>query len=212
MFGMLPFWNSSKGAEAKPTLSDERALLTQSAAGEWYHLAKQGMVFTGNMAATGVVLPIFSSTSQVCGIWNPAGSGVNAVLMNVRGTYVDTTGAAGGYCLAIMKNAGSALATGGISAFTETTPERGLVGNATGGNKVRWTGSAATVIAPAILRQLGINQTVITAATTSSGFFTWQENWQGDLVIAPNNAVFLAGNIATLAKLACSLTWAEIPV
>ena len=212
MLGLLPYWNSAKGGETRPALSDERGLLMQQLGPKYYHLAKQGMVFTGNSAAGGSVLPIFSNTAQVFGIWNPAGSGVNACIINVRGTYVSTTGAAGGYVLAVCKNAGSAIATGGISVFTQGTPERGIVGSGLGGNKVLFTPSAATVIAPVILRQLGISQTVLTATDATNLWSAFKEDYDGDLVVAPNTAVFLAGNIATLCTIASSITWAEIPV
>lgn len=207
----LPFFNSSRN-EASPMLSDERGVLTQQACGKWYHLAKQGRVFTGNAAAAGAVLPIYTATAQVFGIWNPAGSNVNAVLISLRGTYVDTTGAAGGYCLAVNKNIGGQLATGAISAFTEGTPERGLVGatSGSGGNKVRFAPGAATTIAPTLLRQLGINQLVTTAAEDEQVTFAFKEDFDGDLVVGPGTAVWVCGNIATLSKWACSLTWAEL--
>ena len=126
----FPFANQSKGAPSKPLMSDDRALLVQPAGLDYYHLAKQGLIFTGNMAATGLVLPIFSNTAQVCGIWNPAGSGVNAVLMGVRGTYVDTTGATGGYCLGIMKDAGRwGVAEPEVFALGRGTVKSALTGN-----------------------------------------------------------------------------------
>lgn len=212
MFGMLPFFNAQKGGERKPTLSDEGTLLVQQSAGRWYHLAKQGRVFTGNSAAAGSVLPIYSATAQVFGLWNKAGSGVNAVLCNLAASYVDTTGAASGFVLAVVKDAGSATATGGISAFTAGTPERGLIGSGSGGNLVAFTPSAATVPAPTILRHLGVNQLVLTAATTGATTFGFNVDFDGDLVVAPGTAIFLAGNIAPLSKWAASVTWAEVSV
>jgi hypothetical protein len=41
----------------------------------YYELARQGRIFTGNIAAAGVVLPIYSGTTQQVGLWNPVGSG-----------------------------------------------------------------------------------------------------------------------------------------
>lgn len=213
MWNLFPFWNPNKGGEGKPTLSDERALLTQAMCGRWYHLAKQGKVFNGNAAAAGVVPPIYSATAQVFGLWNPAGSGVNAVLINISASYVDTTGAAGGYCLAVNKNIGSATATGSISAFTEGTPERGLIGQnaGIGGNIVRFTPSAATTVAPTILKQLGINHLVLTAADTGNTTFGFSKDFDGEVVVGPGTAIWLCGNIATTSKWAPSITWAELP-
>lgn len=184
-----------------------RALASLPYGGRWLRAAMEGRLFTGNAAAAGAVLPIYSNTAQVFGLWNPAGSGVIGEFVNLTGTYVDTTGAAGGFVLGIMKNAGSSLATGGISAFTEGTPENSL-GNL-GANKIRFTPSAATVITPTIYKHLGINQLVLTAATTGATTFPFNKDFDGDTLIYPNSAVFVAGNIATLSKWAASVSWVE---
>ena len=42
----------------------------------YYELARQGRIFHGNIAAAGVILPIYSGTTQQVGLWNPAGSSV----------------------------------------------------------------------------------------------------------------------------------------
>jgi hypothetical protein len=210
----LPFFNRQKGADAEPVLSDEQSLVVQPYGGRWYHAAKQGRVFTGNDAAAGQVLPIYSATAQKFGIWNPPGSGVNGVLVGLRGTYIDTTGAAGGYCLGLLRNVPAVAGTASpISAFTETAPERGLLGNDTGGNKIKF-GLAITVTTALMVigRQLGINQTVLTATDATNLFSAFKEDFDGDLVLKPGNALFVCGNIATLCKLACSLTWAEEPI
>lgn len=213
MFFKLPFFNSIRGDEAKPMLADNRGVLVQSANSDLAHAAKSGKVFTGSAAAAGSVLPIFSNTAQVFGLWNPAGSGVDAFITSIAASYVDTTGAAGGFVLGIVKNAGSATATGAaVSAFTEGTPEPGIAGSRLGGNKVRFTPSAATVTAPSILRHLGIGQLVLTASDATNGIFHFYRDFRGDLAIAPNTAVFLCGNIATLSKWAASITWVEEPV
>jgi hypothetical protein len=179
--------------------------------GKWYHAAKQGRLFMASEAAAGVVLPIYSATAAKFVLWNPAGSGVNLVLVRFTSTYVDTTGAAGGYAIGIMKNAGSALATGGVSAFTETVPERAPFGGSTGGNKVRFA-AAATIIAPTLLYQLGHNQLVLTATDATTAAFAFQKDFDGELVIAPNNLISFGGNIATLSKWASSVMWCEEPV
>jgi hypothetical protein len=176
-----------------------------------YKAAKEGRLFVGNAAAAGAVLPIFSNTAQVFGLWNPSGSKVNGIICDVAATYVSTTGAAGGYVIGIMKNAGAGLATGGISAWTDGVPERGLSGEGSGGNTIRFTPSAATVIAPTILRHLGWNQLVTTAADATTVPWQFYREFHGDLILPPNAAIFLAGNIATLSVWAASIKWFEEP-
>lgn len=174
-------------------------------------LAAVGKVFTGNSAAAGQVLPIFSNTAQKFGIWNRAGSGILAEIFGIRMTYVSTTGAAGGYVLAVTKKAPSALATGAaVSAFTEGTPESSLLGEGpTAG--VLFTPSAATVIAPTIARHLGLNQDVAaaTAAVQFARGTTGEDFPDGEVLLPPGNALFIAGNIATLVTYACGITWGE---
>lgn len=206
---LVPFNNGNKGGPTSPLLSDERALITQDRGGRWMHAAKQGRGFVGTAAATGVILPIFSNTAQVFGIWNPAGSGVNAIIASLRATYVSGTGAAGGYIFGVTKNAGASLATGGISVFTEAAPDPMILGGPTGGNKCRFTGSAATVLAPTIGRSLGISQLVTTAADATNVTFSFEVLFDGDLIVAPNTAIWLAGNIATVCVWAPSIAWVE---
>lgn len=208
----LPFRRNT-GDPAQPLLSDERALSTQAFQGAGYDAARRGRVFTGNMAAAGAVIPIYSNTAQVCGIWNPAGNKYNLVPLEIAVTYIDTTGAAGGYVLGLVAAAPSVVATAAsISAFTDgvlgTSIFNGLVGSGPAPT-CRFTPSAATVTAPVVLRHLGLNQNAFTAAGTGQMPYTSRIDFDGKLQIPPGNAIFFAGNIATLAKLAVSMTWAE---
>src|SRR5262245_39554496 len=93
---------SSRSLWTRRSASPPRKASTTMATGDrartllpYYELARQGRVFTGNVAAAGVVLPIYSHTTQQLGLWNPAGSAVDVVLLRVSLTYIDTTGAAG---------------------------------------------------------------------------------------------------------------------
>jgi len=209
----FPF-RSGKADPASPTVNDDRAQLIQALkGGPYYQAAKEGRVFTGNMAAAGQVLPIFSNTAQKVGIWNPKGSGINVIPIRLGFTYVDTTGAAGGYVLGLVKDAPAELATGAkMTAFTEGTLNTDIFNALVGTEKgpvARWTPSAATVTAPIILRHLSLNQNAFTAAGEDQMPFVNEIPFHSDLIIPPGNAVFVAGNIATLAKLAVSLTWEE---
>jgi len=180
-----------------------------------YNMARQGKIFTGNIAAAGVVLPIYSNNTQQCGLWNPAGSGKDLILLRVSMTYVDTTGAAGGYVISQLTGLGSAVATGtSITAFTETTPVSDYPGG--GFTSVAKFGQGATLTivgaSATIKRNLGLNQLVTTAADATT--VPWKTDFQfdGDVVVPAGTAIFLAGNIATLSKWSGSLTWAEVTV
>lgn len=176
---------------------------------DWSPDVQAGRVFSATSAAAGVVLPIYSNTAQIVGLWNPGNSGVNCFIISVALTYVDTTGAATGFVLGINKSIGSSLATGGISAFTAAAPDRALGG--TGGNRVLCTTSAATTIAPTLWRSLGINQLVLTATDTATPPDRYRA-FDGDCVVPPNNAIWLGGNIAQLSKWVATICWSERPV
>lgn len=179
----------------------------------WYGLAKAGKVFTGSIAAAGVVLPIYSNNTQQVGLWNPSGTGVDLIIKTICLTYVQTTGAAGGYVIGQLTGLGPAVATGSnITAFTETAavsdyPAGGYSSVAKFGQ-----GATLTVVGSAVTikRHLGLNQNAFTAAGTGQMPYESVLNFDGDLVVTPGNAIFLAGNIATLATLSGSITWAEV--
>jgi len=209
----LPFL-SGKADPSAPLLSDKRAQLVDLLDGGKHGQAvREGRVFIGNAAAAGVVLPIYSNTTQVFGLWNPKGSGVNVELLSVAMTYVDTTGAAGGYCLGVTLDAPAQLATGArITAFTEAVLNTTIFNALTGslrGPVAKFTPSAATVTAPILWRQLGLNQLVLTPADATQGLLRALIAFDGDAWLPPGTAVWLAGNIATLAKWAPTLVWKE---
>lgn len=208
---LVPYFNTNRGAARSPMLSDDGGLLTQPASLALAHAAKQRKVFTAPAAAAGGVLPIFSNTAQLFGLWNPAGSGVVAIVREIAQTYVSTTGAAGGFVLGVVKNAGAGqgAAGQGITAWTDIPVFDGRTnGKESTQNKCR-ASSAATVVAPVILRHLGLNQLVITAADATNVQWKAVSQFEGDLQVEPNTAIFLAGNIATLIIMAPSFTWEE---
>ena len=199
--------------DSKILLSKMRSLLISNLHGEHYIATDNGRLFAGNQAAAGVVLPLYSNTTQQCGIFNPLGSGVKVIPIKLNMTYVSTTGAAGGFCLGYKTGCGGSIATGspGITAATTVTPINLDLGES-GGSQVYFMSAAITTAAPAILMQLGLNQLVITAATTSGDQWKADYKFDGYPKVAPGTAIFVAGNIATLIIMACTLIWEEIPV
>lgn len=173
----------------------------------------QGRIFVGNAAAAGFVLPIYSNTAQKFGLWNPAGNTKVAKILEITWSYVSTTGAAGGFVLGHVKQAPSAEATGAnISAFTDgvlnATIFNGRIGDPIAPT-CRFTPSAATVTAPVIGRHLGINQLVLTATDATNAQWKASYRPEGSLWLPAGNAIFLAGNIATLITAAPTIVWEE---
>ncbi len=179
--------------------------------GRWGDAAHDGRLFTGTAAATGLILPIYSNTAQLFGLWNPSNSGRNCYILNITMGYKSTTLAASGICLGLLLNVGSAVATAApISAFTDQAPYQGGLSSTTGGNRVRFTGSAATVttglmvVGPILWSQDAFAATG--AVNMASPTF---RDFDGELMLAPNTACFLSGTIAQLGTWIPSITWAE---
>jgi hypothetical protein len=208
--GILPFFRGGFKADKRPSLSDEEGVLSQQSGGQRWHQSKQRKLYTSGMAAAGAVVPIFSNGTQQFGLFNPAGSGVVADIVEIAMTYVSTTGAAGGYVLALVKDAGADKATGGnLTAYTALSVWEGISdGNAAQGNKCKGL-TAFGVTAPVIWRHIGQNQLVTTAADATTVPWTTRHRYEGDCGIRPGTVLCVAGNIATLSIFAFSITWAE---
>ncbi len=210
-----PFKNSDKGGVARPVIADDRAQLVRPSLGKYAQSAREGKLFTYNAPSSGLVLPIFSATAQLFGIWNPPGSGVLGVLARLRMTYLNTTGAAGGFCLGILRDVAQLNGTAGpISAATLIqTVERGRLGSTQNGNKIKAL-SAITVTTAlmAVATQLGLNQTVLTATDATNILSKDVVDFDGEVQLEPGNALFLCGNIATLSSWVPSLSWIEDPI
>ena len=191
----------------------QQELIVTELMGKYYTQAYNGNVFSARQAAAGAVVPIFSNTTQQCGLFNPLGSGKNLVPVKLNGTYVSTTAAAGGFCLGYVTNCGGGIATGsaGITAATLVTPVNLNIG--AGGKPAGIFMSAAiTTAAPAVLMDLGVDQLVTTAATTSLGFFPFSYDFDGTVIVPPGNAIFVAGNIAVLITMVFNIIWVEAPI
>jgi hypothetical protein len=177
--------------------------------GEFADYARAGLLFIGKQAAGGAVLPIYSGTTQQCGLFNPLGSGYDLIPVRLNITYVDTTGAAGGLCIGYNTGCGASIATG-AACITAATTAAAVASNLMGNTaKGIFMSAGITTTAPGILMQLGINQTVLTAATTSSPQWSAMYKFNGEVCVSPGTAIYVAGNIATLSKFTCSISWIE---
>lgn len=178
----------------------------------YYNDANLGNTFIGTQAAAGAVVPIFSSTSPVFVLWNPLGSNKNLVPLWLTMGYVDTTGAAGAFCLGYQTGAGAQIATGSpVTAFTHVAPIAGKLGGPA--SSARFAPATCTLTTGcARLMDVGINQTVLTAATTSSPQWTAKATFEGELIVTPGSLIVVGGNIATLSKFVLTMCWAEVGV
>lgn len=172
-----------------------------------------GKVFIGSTTAAGVAIPAYNATAQVFGLWNPAGSGVNVVLLKLMlGIATAGTEALSSLGLSVLTNAGSAIASGApVSAFTQTASQPGLLGANAGSaaqSQARFTLSA-TITAPTFAYSLGIWEG---NGTTLQGV-TWNVyDFDGVVGVAPGAYIGLGGSAAPGSTYQATLAWLEIPV
>lgn len=177
--------------------------------GKYYTQAYRNNLYNGSTAIAGVAVPSYNTTAQTFGIWNPAGNTKNAVLVSLDIGLVSGALIASNWTLSASLNAGSALATGGISAFTSGTPIGGNIGVA-GGNTTRFTPSAATSLASTFAMTLGLSH--VTTTTTTNYEAKMNYDFDGKVIVPPNSALWVTNNAASGATADLTLFWEEVPV
>jgi hypothetical protein len=203
--------NTSNSDNTSPIIlaGKQSELVVTELHGQQYTQAYRGSLFIGSTAIGGVAVPAYNTTAQVFGLWNPAGNSKNAVLVSLDAGLVSGALALSNFTLSQSLNAGSALATGGISAFTSANPQGGNIG-LSGGNTVRFTPSAATTLASTFLMTLGMSFNT-TTTTTNYAFFGHYE-FNGRVIVPPNSAIWVTNNAASGGTFDLSLIWEETPV
>jgi len=172
-------------------------------------LAKK--VFIGSTTNAGVAVPAYNATAQTFGLWNPAGSGKNLILVKINlGIATVGTPAVSSLGLSVLVNTGSQIATGApISAFTQTASLPGLLGDAAGGSAPsvgRFT-LAATTVAPTFAYNLALSQESVTA---TNGVMWMEHDFDGAIGVAPGTYIGLGGSAAPGQTIQGSLVWFEL--
>lgn len=172
----------------------------------YYADVAAGGVFIGSTAAAGVATPAAGGTAMTFGLWNTS-SNLKAVLLGFSAQYVSGTITVAGFGLSIVPQAGLAVATGGpISAFTNATPLNALVGSGSA-SSMRFTPSAATIVAPTNFLFLGTGHEIATAGPGMNNSYV---DIGGSVVLMPGAAAFVTSTIAQTGVFALSLVWNEI--
>lgn len=175
-------------------------------------LVSRGLAFIGSTAAAGVIPPIFNSTAQTFMIWNPSGSGKIVVPLALHVGLVTVGVVTSNFCYGYQANAGSSLATAApISALTQVDPVNANLGHSNR-SVTRFAPATATVLAPSFLRSCGLSNFMASTPAAANMFWQQQEFLNGDIIVGPGSALFVANNIAGVATYNISMTWAELPV
>jgi len=203
--GSNPFALMGKAAE----------LMVAELHGKYYTQGYRAQSYLGSTAGGGVATPIYTTTAQTFGIWNRGGNTRNAALQVLDAGMVTVgTGVVSNFVLSQSPNAGSAIATGGISAFTAGTAAT-LTGQNIGvllGNTVSFTPSAATTLAALFLMTLNYSYFSTAAPASSVGTPGLHYDFDEGVIVPPNWAVWVANNVANGSTWNLSLRWSEPPL
>jgi hypothetical protein len=142
-------------------------------------------------------------------LWNPSGSGVNAILLSYRIAYVSGNTIAGAIAVMMNTNAGENVATGAVfTAFTQNDPGNGIVGDG-GRSAMKTTSSGATLSAAGSLYKFtGI--TLYAGKDTSAAPATETiHDFDGSVIVPPGIAIWFASTAASVALFGQTLVWKE---
>ena len=172
--------------------------------GRFYEQAKRGGVFTGQTAATGVAPGTAIGTTAAFSLFNPAGSGVDLVVLKATMGYVSGTLGAGFISYVANIDPAAAATTG-----TAITPVNALLGGGKGLGKPFTT---ATIPAPSVVRPF----CSLGASLASTAVQPWQisDDVDGAIVVAPGCTISLHGTAAagTSPLVVFGMTWEEVPI
>lgn len=184
-----------------------------------------GRVFLQAATPLGLAIPIYTATA-IAGsmpIFNPPNSGVNVEMVSLDIDYGSGTavyGSIGWMALPLQAVATGALCT----AFAQTAPVNGLVGQGAASNVLSSNAGTVTVtagvatppvsqgstLAPGWYRGLAsINLEAQTGTGHATGIQTYWFN--GTMIVPPGWMVYLACTLASVALFATSVCWKENP-
>lgn len=178
-------------------------------------LALAGKCYIGSTAVAGVVIPVSTTTSPTFLLWNPAGSGVYAVLNKLMiGAPADGTNDFVSIGLSVVTNAGSQIGTGApVVSGTFVAPISALVGNGAPASKMRFAPATASIVAAGtFFYTLGFTAFEGDIATTALAPVALIHDFNGGVVVAPGTAIHVVADEAAGLTTEITLTWAEVPV
>lgn len=165
--------------------------------GKYYEQTSRGNVYTGRSASGGIAILVPATGGGHPTLFNPLGSGVNASIICLELSYVSGTAAPGAFEWASTLSAGATVATAApIATFTAVATTNQLMGSGNVG-KVLWSPTTNTfTVAPVFYRPIGFGLHTAAAATAIEGA-VMRFYYDGDLVIAPGNALSLCYQTTT---------------
>lgn len=192
--------NLSSGSTANLRSDRTGALVTQNAHGRYTEAVLAGRVWLASNQAGQATSTGLSTTQTGFTLTNPAGSGVNIVLLQV--CVALTTAPAAAATLVLAANVNTAAAA--VTQTTALTVRNALLG--TGGTGNGLAASAVTLpAAPVVVRTIGGGP--VGAVTLNTAYI--MDEVDGGLILVPNTAISLS-SITTAISGIFTFVWEEV--
>ena len=152
---------------------------------------------------------INSTTAPNFALWNPAGSGKNAVLVRYSNGWNATTEAPGNIQLMVLTGAGSNVATAApVITWTNVAPSSTLLGSGKVSAMKAATAATSLTGVGVVGFTLGLNH-LTTTGTATFGSYTADYLFYETVIVTPGTLVYTAGSASTATTYNQTLIWYE---
>lgn len=196
--GLTGVQNNQDGQVAKARMGKQGDQLSSELHGRYYeHTYRQSGFSLQTQGTATTTTAALATTWTGLGVANPAGSGVNLVLMKVS------------VCQFAVGAAATIGIMGGVGVITSTlTPQSRIIG---GGQVSKMNGSAGATISTPVL--ISTFASVGSVATTSipliAGAFY---DFEGSVIVPPGSFIASYTSIVTTSALQFGFFWEEVPI
>jgi hypothetical protein len=198
----------SDGAEVNALYGKSAEQIIAALHGNLYTQAYRGNMFHG-YSTTPAAIPVTSTTAPNFILFNPRGSGVNAILVHYCVGWVSGTNTEGNIQLGVILNAPAAIATGSsISAFTNGPVLNANFGN---GNATKLRFGTAATLAAATTQFFPFGLSNMKLAANNAASVTLIYAFEGTAIVSPGTAIFSCASAASGALYNERLCWYEFP-
>lgn len=208
-----PLLATDGGGNASDRATRDGADVVSQLHGQYYEQASRARAYYGSSASTGIAIIVPATTGGHPTLWNPSDSGRNVSIIRLELGYVSGNNAPTTIEWALTANTGNTIGTGApIATGTRVAPVPCLIGGAQDAKAVWLPTTNTFTAAPVFTRSTGVSLFTGVAATAVAPFVL-RADYDGDLAMAPGQALSLCTQAATTTALfQVTVTWEEINV
>lgn len=195
-------------------LNADGSLFMGGSHGKYYEAASKGRVFIQTTTPLGLAIPIYTATAPRIALFNPKGSGRNAVLLRLAANRA--SGVTVAFTAGFMRvvNVGATAATGApVTVFGQTDPFNALVGGGQASHMLSTASGTVTTtagVAGDFFYSLFHSYAGVDASAINDNPIV--HDFDGAVIVPPGVMVWLAASVASVALYATSLMWEEVDI